>query len=129
MIGQQPRVGAILRMMMGAAVVAAIVIGASASAGAKGQANTRLTIEGGGGLVAGEVKSPDENHCADGRKVLIFKVKKNGGADHVASDTATQDGDEYQWGHGFDGGRYFAKVRQTSQCQGDRTETVKAGHL
>ena len=128
MSGQQPRVGAILRLAVGAAAVVAVVIGSGASAGAKGQANTRLTIDGGGGLVEGEVKSPDENHCANQRKVLIFQVK-NGNAEKVATDRATQNGDRYQWGRGFEGGRYFAKVNPTSQCQGDRTETVRAGHL
>jgi hypothetical protein len=94
-----------LRLALGAALVAALAI--SSGAGAKGQANTKLTIQGGGGLVSGLVKSSDENHCADGRKVLIFQVK-HGDAEKVATDHAQQDGDEYQWGHGFEGGRYFA---------------------
>ena len=127
-VGRRPRVGAILRLMVGAAVVVGMVIGAGASAGAKGQANTRLTIDGGGGLVEGEVKSPDPNHCADQRKVLIFQVK-NGSAEKVATDRATHNGDRYQWGRGFEGGKYFAKVNATSRCKGDKTETVRAGHL
>jgi len=113
--------------------LALVVAGAFAlvglpSAGAKGKANTKVTIQGGGGLVEGEVKSPDENQCADQRKVLIFQVK-NGDADKVASDRATQNGDRYQWAKAFEGGKYFAKVRSTNKCEGDRTRTVHAGHL
>jgi hypothetical protein len=104
------------------------LLGMSGSAGAKGKANTKLTIDGGGGLVQGEVKSPNENACADNRKVLIFKVK-DGNATKVASDRATQNGDRYQWAKAFQGGRYFAKVNETSQCEGDKTETVSAGRL
>ena len=123
-----PGLGTMLRLTMGVAVVAALAISSGASAGAKGQANTKVTIQGGGGLVEGEVKSPDENHCANQRKVLIFKVK-NGNATKAGSDRATQNGDRYQWAKAFEGGRYFAKVRGNNKCQGDVTETVKAGHL
>jgi hypothetical protein len=108
-----------------AAIVALSPVGAALG---RGQANTQVTIQGGGGLVEGEVKSPDENHCANQRKVLIFKVT-NGNAERVASDRATQNGDRYQWGKGFDGGKYFAKVKATDQCKGDSTKTVNAGHL
>ncbi len=117
------------RVFGGTAVAAILALGmASGQAGARGQANTKVTIQGGGGLVEGEVKSPNENDCADDRKVLIFQVK-NGDSDRVASDRATQNGDRYQWGRGFDGGRYFAKVKPTSQCEGDETKTVAAGRL
>jgi len=117
------------RVFAGTAAAAILALGlASGQAGARGQANTKLTIQGGGGLVEGEVKSPNENACADGRKVLIFKVK-NGDSERVASDIATQNGDRYQWARAFDGGRYFAKVKPNDQCKGDTTKTVAAGRL
>lgn len=126
---RKPGLGTMLRLAMAVAVVAALAIGSGASAGAKGQANTTVTIKGGGGAITGEVKSPDENHCADNRKVLIFQVK-NGNADKVATDRAQPNGGEYQWGHGFDeGGKYFGKVNPNSNCQGDTSKTVNAGHL
>jgi hypothetical protein len=109
--------------------VAIVALGlASAPAGARGRANTKLTIQGGGGLVEGEVKSPNENACADNRKVLIFQVK-NGDAERAGSDRATENGDRYQWAKAFEGGRSFGKVKETSQCEGDSTKTVAAGHL
>ena len=109
-------------------IAAAVALGPMGSALGQGKANTKLTIQGGGGLVQGEVKSPNENACADGRKVLIYKVK-NGNSQKVGSDTATENGGRYQWAKAFEGGRYFAKVKETSQCKGDSTETVKAGRL
>ena len=109
-------------------VVAAFAVVGLPSAGAKGRADTKVTIQGGGGLVEGEVKSSDEGHCANNRKVLIFKVT-NGNAEKVASDRATQNGDRYQWAKAFEGGKYFAQVNQTSKCEGDVTKTVQAGHL
>ncbi len=118
------------RLFGGTALAAVVAIGlASGEAGARGQADTKLTIQGGGGLVEGEVKSPNENKCANQRKVLIFKVKNNGSSEKVASDRATQNGDRYQWARAFEGGKYFAKVKPTSQCEGDVTKTVQAGHL
>lgn len=105
-----------------AAIVALSPIGAALG---RGEANTQVTIQGGGGLVEGEVKSPDEDKCAAGRKVLVFKVK-NGESDKVASDTATQNGDRYQWGTDVGGGKFFAKVRPIDgKCQGDTSKTVK----
>lgn len=118
------------RVIGGTAAVAVLALGlASGEAGARGQAKTKVTIQGGGGLVQGEVQSPDENNCANQRKVLIFKVKNNGNSEKVASDRATENGDRYQWARAFEGGKYFAKVKPTSQCKGDVTKTVKAGHL
>jgi hypothetical protein len=110
------------------AVIALGALGLSGMADAKGKANTQVTIQGGGGLVQGLVKSPNENACADNRKVLIYKVQ-NGEAEKAGSDRATQDGTEYQWAKAFEGGKYFAKVKETSQCQADTTKTVRAGHL
>lgn len=110
------------------AVVAVGAFGLSGMADARGKANTKVTIQGGGGLVEGEVKSPDEDNCANNRKVLIYKVQ-NGNATKVGSDRATQNGDRYQWAKAFEGGRYFGKVKETSQCKGDETKTVSAGHL
>ena len=93
-----------------------------------GKANTKVTIQGGGGLVEGEVKSPDEDNCANNRKVLIYKVQ-NGNATKVGSDRATAERRPLPVGQGFRGRWYFGKVKETSQCKGDETKTVSAGHL
>lgn len=124
-MGRNSRIGAVVAAGLVAALSCLALTGA---AGAKGQANTTLTIDGGGGLVQGEVRSPNENKCANNRKVLIFQVK-NGDSEQVATDRAQQDGDRYQWGKGFEGGRYFAKVNPTDDCKGDKTKTVRAGNL
>jgi hypothetical protein len=125
MVSRNSRAGVVIA----AAVVAVLSsLGLTGAAGAKGQANTTVTIDGGGGLVQGYVNSPNENKCANNRKVLIFQVK-NGDSEQVATDRAQQDGDRYQWGKGFEGGKYFAKVNPNDDCKGDKTKTVKAGHL
>ena len=91
------------------------------SAGAKGKANTKVTIQGGGGLVEGEVKSPDENDCADQRKVLIFQVK-NGDADKGRFRQGDAERRPLPVGQRRSrAASYFAKVVSTNQCQGDAT--------
>ena len=117
---------------MAAALVAAL--SSMAMAGAAGsrerqQANTKVTIDGGGGLVQGEVKSPNENKCAKNRKVLIYKVKNSAIPSRSPRTARQQNGDRYQWGMGREGGKYFAKVNPNDQCEGDTTKTVRAGHL
>ncbi len=85
-----------------------------------------MTIQGGGNTVSGVVKSPDEDNCANGRKVKIFEVK-NGEKDQVGSDTAQANNNEYQWQGGNGGpGKFFAKVGETSQCEADKSKTVRS---
>jgi hypothetical protein len=111
-------VGASLAVLGGGLLV-------SSSADAqRGKASTKVTIQG-GGSVSGYVKSSNENKCANGRKVIVFRVK-NGDKDKVGTDTASPNGDKYQWSVGNPGnGKYFAKAKETSRCEGDTTKTVK----
>ncbi len=91
---------------------------------AKGKASTKITIQG-GGSVGGYVKSSNESKCANGRKIIVFRVK-NGSSEKVGSDTAQANGNGYQWSVGNPGnGKYFAKAKETSKCEGDVSKTVK----
>jgi hypothetical protein len=113
---------------MAAAIAATVALGLALAtgSGAKGKANTKVTIQGGGGTVSGTVKSSDEDNCADGRKVKIFKIK-DGEKDKVGTDTAQANNNEYQWQGGNVGpGRFFAKAGETNRCQADKSKTVRS---
>jgi len=110
-------VGASLAVLGGGLLV-------SEGAGARGKASTKVTIQG-GGSISGYVKSSNENKCANGRKVKVYRVKNNGDKDLITTDTATANGDKFQWSAGNPGnGKYFAKAKETSQCEGDKSPTV-----
>jgi hypothetical protein len=62
------------------------------------------------------------------RKVVVFKqVGTRGGGDdqNFASDQADSDG---SWSTGNTGteGKFYAKVRATTRCQGDTSPTIRA---
>jgi hypothetical protein len=95
----------------------------SGGAHAAGKASTKVTIQG-GGSVSGYVRSSDEDKCANGRKIKVYRLK-NGNADLVTTDTAQVNGTRYQWSAGNPGnGKYFAKAPETSKCEGDVSKTV-----
>jgi len=90
----------------------------------RGKASTKVTIQG-GGSVSGEVKSSNEDKCANGRKIVVFRVKQ-GGKEKIGSDTASPNANTYQWSVGNPGnGKYFAKAKETSKCEGDISKTVQ----
>ena len=96
----------------------------SEGASARGKASTKVTIQG-GGSVSGEVKSSNEDKCANGRKIIVFRVKQ-GSKEKIGSDTASPNAGTYQWSVGNPGnGKYFAKAKETSKCEGDVSKTVK----
>jgi hypothetical protein len=102
------------------------VVAMSGSAMAGGKASTKVKIQGGGGEIYGTVESSNENKCANGRKIKVYKVK-NGEKEYVLSDTAQANNDEYQWNAGNVGnGRYFAKAPETNKCEADKSKTVRS---
>jgi hypothetical protein len=105
-------------------MVLGIGLALSGGASAGGKASSKVTIQG-GGSISGYVKSSNENRCANGREVKVYRVK-NGDKDLVTTDTASPNGDKYQWSAGNPGnGKYFAKVKETSRCEGDKSPTVR----
>ena len=91
----------------------------------RGKASTTVTIQG-GGSISGYVKSSNENKCANGRKVIVWRVKKDAPDQKVVTDTATANGDKYQWSAGSPGnGKYFAEAKETSKCEGDVSKIVR----
>lgn len=106
------------------ALLTAGLVSSGGADAARGKASSKVTIQG-GGSISGYVKSSDEDACANGRKVKVYRVK-NGNKDLVTTDTASPNGTKYQWSAGNPGnGKYFAKVAETSKCEGDKSPTVK----
>jgi hypothetical protein len=90
----------------------------------RGKAKTTVTIQG-GGSISGYVKSPKENKCANGRKITVFRLR-NDHEEKITTDTATPNGDKYQWSAGNPGnGRYFAAAKETRECEGDLSKIVR----
>lgn len=120
------------------AVVSALVLTAglatagSASAGTT-RADSTVTIKTENGDFWGQVKSDRPAKCADERKVVVFKQagdKQDPQQDErVASDTASLNGDRYEWNTGNTGlrrGKFYARIVRTDDCQPDTSETVRA---
>ena len=102
----------------------------ASSAGGTG-AETTVTIKAEGLDLSGVVRSPRPLRCADDRNVVVFKQRgtRGGGDDErFASDTASLNGDRYEWSTGNTGtpGRFYARVRQIEGCQGDTSRTIRA---
>ena len=105
-----------------AVVALAGAFATSASAGNK--AKTKVTIKGSGGDYYGFVKSDDEDHCANGREVTVYKLKGNGyDPSHdkeIGSDIAQANGDGYMWAIGNSGakkGDYYAYTAKIKGCK------------
>lgn len=98
-----------------------------------GKTNTTVTIDAvflGAGQThwSGDVLSP-RRVCKNGRRVLIFRVRD--GADQKVGSTRSKKGiadNGYYWTFYKDGaaprGRYYAKVKPTDTCQGDRSANM-----
>lgn len=117
------------------AMVIAMAFVPAASAG--GKANTRLTFDSivltpSETIWAGDIFSP-RKACKNQRKVLVFRVRD--GADQKMGSTRSYKGTDqpgYYWVFSKDGlaprGRYYAKVRPTDRCQGDRSGTLQLSY-
>ena len=111
-------VGASLAVLGGGLLVSS---GADAQ---RGKASTTVTIQG-GGSISGYVKSSQPNKCANGRKITVYRLK-NDHEEKITTDTATPNGDKYQWSAGNPGnGRYFAAAKETRKCEGDLSKIVR----
>lgn len=120
-----------------AAVVLAAGLAAPALAGdtstrAASRIDTAVTIHTENGDFWGQVKSPRPRICAKNRKVVLFKqegASQNPKNDQrVASDTASKNGDRFEWNTGNTGlsGKFYARVARTDQCKGDTSKTVRS---
>jgi hypothetical protein len=123
-----------MKIKMLTAVLAVSVSGAVATeASAAERTPTTVTIQAESGGFFGEVQSPDEGNCANGRKVTLFKLlgsTPDRNVDQkIATDTASANGDGYMWSTGNTGqrkGRFYARVAKTSLCGGDISPVVRA---
>jgi hypothetical protein len=118
-----------------ALVVGAVSVAGSVTAGAGQKAETIVTIKAEGTDLSGVVKSPRPKRCAKDRKVSVYKQKgasQNPAVDDkIASDTASLNGDRYEWSTGNTGmtGRFYARVGPTEFCKKDTSRTIKVEQL
>ena len=98
------------------------VTGVAEAAGAE----TKVTIKAEGTDLFGFVKSPNEQRCADDRKVKVFKKTRDGKM-KIGTDNASLSGNRYRWSLGNTGltGRFYARVGEIPGCQADRSETIR----
>jgi hypothetical protein len=95
---------------------------------------TTVTIQAeSGGDFFGYVKSSDKNHCANNRKVTLYKLQGTSpdpSADQkIGSDLAQANGNGYMWSTGNTGerhGKFYARVKKTEFCAGDLSPVVQA---
>ncbi len=113
-----------------ASLVGAVSVVGTLSAGAGQKADTIVTIKAAGTDLSGVVKSPRPKKCAKDRKVTVFKQKgasQNPNVDRkIASDTASLNGDRYEWNTGNTGksGKFYARVAPTPLCKKDTSRTI-----
>jgi hypothetical protein len=117
--------------MTGVALAAVVGLVLMASAGAASRAETRVSIRGGGD-VFGYVRSERPGRCANERLVKVFqKIGAVGGGDDIkiGSDSASPNGDRYQWSIGNPGatGRIYARAPRTDRCKADNSKVIPAG--
>jgi hypothetical protein len=95
-------------------------------------APTTVTIKAQNGDFSGVVKSTRPLVCANGRNVIVFKQvgpQQNPRVDvRVGSDTASLNGDRYEWSTGNSGvfGKVYSLVRRTPDCRPDTSKTVRS---
>jgi len=116
-----------------AAIAAIFLLGGLVSvATARRVAETKVTIQGGGGEYFGYVKS-QRLKCKNGRKVKLFK--QLGSRPHprtdkfINSDIAQANGNGYQWNTGSTGvhhGKVYAHVGRIPGCLPDNSKTIHA---
>lgn len=114
-------------------LVVAIAVACVPAASASAKTNTTVTIDSvflaaGGTQWAGDIMSP-RKACKSKRLVLIFRVRP--GADFKVGSTRSFKGlvdNGYYWTFSKPGaakrGRYYAKVKPTDTCEGDRSGTL-----
>jgi hypothetical protein len=122
----------LLSIAIVAGVVGAVSIAGIATAGAGDRAETTVTIRTDNGDFWGYVSSPRPRRCAEDRKVVLFKqagAEQDPSVDErIASDTASLNGDRYEWNTGNTGqfGKFYARVGKTEDCKGDTSNTIRS---
>jgi hypothetical protein len=116
-----------------AAISAVVLLTSIVSvAGARDAAETKVTIEGGGGEYFGYVKS-SKRKCKSDRKVKLYK--QLGSEPHprtdkfINSDRAQPNNDGYQWNTGSTGvhrGKVYARAGRIEGCKPDNSKTIRA---
>lgn len=117
------------------AVVTAVALACVPAAWGGEKANTTVTIDSafyasGQTHWAGDINSPLKE-CKNKRRVLIFRVRPGADAKVGATESfrGITDRKNYFWTHAKDGaaprGKYYAKVKPTDACQGDRSGTIQ----
>jgi hypothetical protein len=113
--------------------VVAIVWVLVPSASAGGKAGTRVTMDSAFVVPvethwAGDIFS-SRRVCKNKRRVLVFRVRP--GADQKMGSTRSYKGTDqpgYYWTlvkDGLHAGKFYAKVKPTDRCKGDRSETLE----
>lgn len=112
------------------AVCGSVWVAGIASAGTA--AETTVTIQTANGDFWGTVDSPRPRVCARDRNIVVFKqsgTEQDPRVDQkVASDTASLNGDRYEWNTGNTGlfGKFYARARRTTDCKADTSRTVRS---
>jgi hypothetical protein len=116
----------------GAAVLcAAVALTVVGSAGARGRAETKVTIKQQSDGFYGYVKSSDGPNCENNRKVILYKQKGDVQDPHndkkMGTDTAQPNGPHAMWSTGNSGntkGDFYAHVKRTEFCFADSSPTI-----
>lgn len=114
------------------AVLGAVSVAGTVTAGAGDRADTTVTIRTENGDFWGTVSSPRPRKCAEDRKVVLFKqvgTEQDPSVDErIASDNASLNGDRYEWNTGNTGvfGKFYARVGRTEDCKGDTSKTIRS---
>ncbi|MGH2838446.1 MAG: hypothetical protein ACRDJY_08895 [Thermoleophilaceae bacterium] len=121
-------------MRLALLLVVAIATTCVSTASAADKARTTVTLSSvtlGGGQTnwGGPISSPKKG-CKNNRRVLVFRVQQ--GKDAKVGATKSYKGivaKGYFWSYSEQGaapsGKYYAKVKPTDTCQGDRSKTVQ----
>jgi hypothetical protein len=122
-----------MRRAIVVALTAALAFVPAALAGG-GKANTRVTIDAAfsqpdGTYFSGDIFSP-RKACKNNRPVQVFRVR--GGADQRIGQTRSFRGKAlpgyfwtlYKEDQFYPSGRYYAKVKPTTRCKGDRSAAL-----
>jgi hypothetical protein len=99
-------------------------------AGARGRADSKVTIKGDNGDFHGKVFS-ERSKCLGHRTVVVYKqlhdVQKPSDDKKIGTDTTERHADHGDWAignSGFKKGKFYAHVKKTDACKGDFSRTI-----
>jgi hypothetical protein len=114
-----------MRAVLTLAAVTALVLAVALApaAGARGAAETKVTIKGPNGDFSGKIKS-SKAKCLGDRKVIVYRIKGNGydpeNDEVIAKDTSEVVGNRGKWSVGNTGagpGAYYALAKRSPGCK------------